>query len=115
MPRRSGFRRICRKVQADVGLPGFRFHDLRHVGNTLASDSGAGLKELMTRMGHSSTRAALIYRHASKDRGQAIARALGQAFKKARDVGHKKASGTPRARKILKFWKSEKARSPCMG
>ncbi|MER5628044.1 site-specific integrase [Streptosporangium sp. NPDC002544] len=103
MLRRSGFRRIWRKVQADVGLPGFRFHDLRHVGNTLASDSGASLKELMTRMGHSSTRAALIYQHASKDRDQAIARALGQAFKKARDGGHKKASGTPRARKILKF------------
>ncbi|MFI1566392.1 tyrosine-type recombinase/integrase [Streptomyces sp. NPDC020490] len=37
------------------------FHDLRHTGNTLASTAGAGKRELMTRMGHSSSRAALIY------------------------------------------------------
>ena len=35
------------KVAVDV-----RFHDLRHTGNTLAA-SGASLRELMTRMGHS--------------------------------------------------------------
>ena len=31
----------------------------------------------MARLGHSSTRAALIYQHATRDRGQAIAMALG--------------------------------------
>jgi len=30
--------------------------------------SGASLKELMARLGHSSTRAAMIYQHATKDR-----------------------------------------------
>jgi hypothetical protein len=38
---------------------------------------GASLKELMARLGHSSTRAAMIYQHATRDRDQAIARALG--------------------------------------
>ncbi|MFB9678428.1 hypothetical protein [Streptosporangium vulgare] len=49
------------------------------------------------------TRAALIYQHASQDRDKAIAKALGQAFKRARAGGHEKPSGTQRARKIIKF------------
>jgi hypothetical protein len=35
-------------------------------------------------MGHASTRAALIYQHASKDRDKVIAQALGDAFKAVR-------------------------------
>jgi integrase len=99
----SGFRRTWHQTRTAVGLPNLHFHDLRHIGNTLAASSGASLKELMSRMGHSSTRAALIYQHASQDRDKAIARALGQAFKKARANGHEKPSGTQRARKIIKF------------
>jgi integrase len=53
---------------AKVGLPGILFHDLRHTGNTLTADEGASLRELMDRMGHSSPRAALIYRHSSDER-----------------------------------------------
>jgi len=34
-------------------------------------------KELMARLGHSSTRAAMIYQHATRDRDRAIAQALG--------------------------------------
>jgi hypothetical protein len=41
-----------------------------------AMTSGATLKELMARIGHSSTRAAMIYQHATRDRDQAIAAAL---------------------------------------
>ncbi|WP_021596240.1 tyrosine-type recombinase/integrase [Actinomadura welshii] len=101
--RRSGFRRIWNKVRADVGLPDLHFHDLRHVGNTLAATTGASLKELMSRMGHASSRAALIYQHASQDRDKVIAAALGEAFKEARasdksDKGTPKRSGTQRAR-----------------
>ncbi|MGW4967122.1 hypothetical protein ACWEPL_58745 [Nonomuraea sp. NPDC004186] len=48
----------------------------------------------MTRMGRSSTRAALIYQHATQDRDQAIAQALGKALKE-----HGKRQ---RARKIKK-------------
>lgn len=82
--RRSGFRRIWNKTRADVGLPDLHFHDLRHVGNTLAASTGASLKELMTRMGHASPRAALIYQHASLERDKVIAQALGEAFKTVR-------------------------------
>jgi integrase len=48
-------------VNEAVGLTGIPFHDLRHTGNILTSEAGATLRELMDRMGHSSTRAALIY------------------------------------------------------
>ncbi|MGJ6966166.1 tyrosine-type recombinase/integrase [Streptosporangium sp. G11] len=99
----SGFRRTWDRTRKTVGLPGLHFHDLRHIGNTLAASAGASLKELMSRMGHSSTQAALIYQHASRDRDKVIAKALGQAFKRARAGGHEKPSGTQRARKIIKF------------
>jgi integrase len=65
-------------------VPSVHSHDLRHTGGTLAAATGASLKELMARLGHSSTRAALIYQHATRDRDQAIAVALGGL---ARQVG----------------------------
>jgi integrase len=84
--RRSGFRRVWNRTRADVGLPDLHFHDLRHVGNTLAASTGASLRELMTRMGHASPRAALIYQHASLDRDKVIAQALGEAFRTVRST-----------------------------
>jgi lambda repressor-like predicted transcriptional regulator len=45
-----------------------------------AAAAGASLRELMERTGNSSTRAALIYQHASRKRDEAIASALGDAF-----------------------------------
>jgi hypothetical protein len=39
-----------------VGLPGLHFHDQRHPGGTLSAATGASLKELMARLGHSSVR-----------------------------------------------------------
>jgi integrase len=59
-------------------VPALRFHDLRHVGNTLASDTGANLRQLMARMKHAAPHAALIYQHATAERDRAIADALGQ-------------------------------------
>ena len=61
---------------AAIGAPGLHFHDLRHTGNTLAAATGASTRELMRRMGHSSSRAALHYQHATQDREIAIARHL---------------------------------------
>jgi integrase len=52
------YRRAWLPAVAKAGLPGIHFHDLRHAGNTLTADAGASLRELMDRMGHSSTRAA---------------------------------------------------------
>jgi integrase len=74
--RRSSFEVVWRRARSIAGMPGFRFHDLRHTGNTLAAMTGASTRELMVRMGHSSMQAALIYQHATADRDAAIARAL---------------------------------------
>lgn len=78
------FRPIWNVACARAGMPGLHFHDLRHVGGTLAAATGASLKELMARLGHSSTRAAMIYQHATKDRDLAIAQALGGLVQQVR-------------------------------
>jgi integrase len=39
-----------------LGMPGLHVHDPRHTGNQFAANSGAGLRDLMTRMGHDSER-----------------------------------------------------------
>jgi hypothetical protein len=58
---------------------------------------GASLKELMARLGHSSTRAVLIYQHATRDRHQAIAKALGGL---AQQVTRQEATISTRAAKM---------------
>jgi len=59
-----------------AGRPDLRWHDLRHTGAVLAASTGATLAELMSRLGHSTVRAALRYQHAAEGRDHAIARAL---------------------------------------
>ena len=62
--RRSNFRRrVWEPATAEVGMTGFRFHDLRHTAATLAAASGTSLRALMARIGHASARAALRYQH----------------------------------------------------
>jgi integrase len=75
------------------------FHDLRHSGNQLAADAGASLRKLMDRMGHSTTRAAMVYLHGSDERQQVIVDALSK--RAARELGRSKtgASGRQRARR----------------
>ncbi|MGW0577934.1 tyrosine-type recombinase/integrase [Streptomyces sp. NPDC002920] len=76
--RRSNFRDDWMAAREAAGVSSeLHFHDLRHTGNTLASTAGASTRELMTRMGHSSSRAALIYQHMTSDRDRAIADRLG--------------------------------------
>jgi len=98
------YRRAWLPAVRQVGLAGVHFHDLRHTGNTLTADAGANLRELMERMGHSSTRAALVYLHSTSDRQRTIADAVGTAAKAA--LGQAKtpksdgaASGTKVARR----------------
>jgi len=78
MPLRpSNFRRrVWYQALAKAGLPRIHFHDLRHTGKAFTAATGATLRELMDRMGHSSTRAALIYLHGNDDRQRAIADGL---------------------------------------
>jgi len=61
-----------------AGLPGLRFHDLRHTGATWLAREGATLKERMYRLGHSDPRMAARYEHADAERDAANAERLSQ-------------------------------------
>ena len=75
--RHSAFRnRVWIPAVTATGLTGVHFHDLRHIGNNLLAEAGATFRELMERMGHTSSRAALIYLHSSPDRQRALADAI---------------------------------------
>jgi integrase len=98
--RHSNFRRrVWLSALSDAGLPTIHFHDLRHTGNMLAANAGAGLRELMDRLGHSTTRAALIYLHGSDEQQRAVAKALSQLTNDALNPRPAGRSGTQRARK----------------
>jgi integrase len=76
--RRQNFNKLTgwpHAVEA-IGMPGLHFHDLRHTGNQFAANSGAGLRDLMARMGHDSTRAAMIYQHEARGADKAITAAI---------------------------------------
>lgn len=89
--RHSQFRnRVWVPALAQTGLKGVHFHDLRHAGNGLAAATGATLRELTARMGHSSTRAALIYLHNSKERQRRIAEGVDALVR-----GHLASEGGP--------------------
>ncbi|WP_030708382.1 site-specific integrase [Streptomyces griseus] len=83
-PRRNHFNRLWRKACDLAAIKGLHFHDLRHTGNTLAAATGASTRELMTRMGHSTARAALIYQHATAERERLIGNAVSAAVEQAR-------------------------------
>ncbi|MBS2962089.1 site-specific integrase [Actinocrinis puniceicyclus] len=82
--RRANFRRLWLDALKDAGVPQIRFHDLRHTGATIAAQTGATLKELMQRIGHSTLNAALGYQHASQGRDHVIAAALDKMISKER-------------------------------
>jgi integrase len=64
------------RARVRVGIPGFRFHDLRHTGQTLAASTGATVKDPMLRLGHASPAAAIRYLHTVQGRDAEIASAL---------------------------------------
>jgi integrase len=76
--RRGNFNKLSAWPQAvaSIGMPGLHFHDLRHTGNQFAANSGAGLRDLMARMGHDSERAAMIYQHEARGADQATTNAI---------------------------------------
>lgn len=76
--RRATLYKMWNEAKAAAGVSEtLHVHDLRHTGNTLAAATGASTRELMARMGHAAPRAALIYQHATQERDEAIAAALG--------------------------------------
>jgi len=81
---RGMFQKHWARARTAAGMPeGFVFHDLRHTGNTLAAP-GATTKEVMARLGHSTSRAALIYQHATEERMRTIAGQLSERVAAAR-------------------------------
>ena len=100
-------RRVWLPALAEAALTDLHFHDLRHTGNDLTATTGATLREMMDRMGHSSPRAALIYMHRNDARQRKIADSLnklarselGRNAQRPKDNLQRKPSGTQRARK----------------
>jgi integrase len=76
--RRASLYTAWRDAVGTAGLAGVRFHDLRHTGATFSAMTGASTKEIMARIGHSSSAAALRYQHATGTRDVVIARALSE-------------------------------------
>jgi integrase len=76
--RRGNFNKLSGwpHVVEAIGMPGLHVHDLRHTGNQFAANSGAGLRDLMARMGHDSERAAMIYQHEARGADKAITDAI---------------------------------------
>jgi integrase len=75
--RQSNFRnRHWRPALGAAGIDKLRFHDLRHVAGTLATVSGATIREVQARLGHASPAAAYRYQHVLDTRDAQIAERL---------------------------------------
>ena len=77
---RPAWQWVCRKLH---------FHDLRHTGGTLSAATGATLKASMARQRAFAPRCS--YQHATRDRDQAIAKALSTFVREVRSVPEKAA------------------------
>ena len=95
--RRSNFTRIWQRATESAGLTGFHIHDLRHTGNHFAAATGVSLRELMGRMGHTTTRAAVIYQHRTAERDRLIASVMSEIVEAELHAADRP-SGTYRAR-----------------
>ena len=56
-----------------IGEPDLHFHDLRHFGGVMAALTGATTREVMDRLGHTTTTAAMRYQHVAAGRADALA------------------------------------------
>lgn len=63
--------------------PGITPHSLRHLAGTLYAQTGATQREIMDRLGHSTSEAAAIYQHVAADRPMTLLNALDSAFERA--------------------------------
>ena len=88
LPRRRNWSRIWSKARHGAGVSDqVHLHDLRHMGAPLAAQSGGTTKDLIARLGHSTSKAALIYQHAIEERDQTIALARDEIGRRAADGG----------------------------
>jgi len=84
--RRATFYKAWRAALIASGIRNdIHLHDLRHLANTLAAQvPGTTSKDLMVRMGHRSSQAALRYLHASEEADRTIASGIDAAISSAR-------------------------------
>ena len=61
-----------------IGIPDLTLHDLRRTGATLAAQSGATVKELMRRLGHTQPGVAMKYQIADDARDREVAERMSQ-------------------------------------
>jgi integrase len=73
-----------RRARTAANLEGVRFHDLRHLAGTEAASAGASLREVMARMGHSTSDASLRYLKASEARDREVSDAIAERMKRGR-------------------------------
>jgi len=74
--RGDAIRRAFTRARRAAAMSGFRFHDMRRTGQTLAASTGATTKDLMRCLGHASPAAANRYLHTVDGRDAEIASAL---------------------------------------
>lgn len=74
----STYSQVFARALGRIGRTDVRPHDLRHTGMTFAAQSGASLAELKQRLGQSSTAAADIYLHTTKDHGRDVANRMSE-------------------------------------
>jgi integrase len=59
-----------------IDKPDLHFHDLRHFGGVMAALAGGTTKEVMARLGHTSSGTAMRYQHVASGRADALAERL---------------------------------------
>ena len=62
-----------KRAATEIGRPDLRLHDLRHQGAVMAARAGASVKELMSRLGHTSPQMSMRYLHTAAGRDAEIA------------------------------------------
>lgn len=67
------FRTAWEAARAEIGQPELHFHDLRHAAGVMAAQTGATLRELMDRLGHTSPNMSMRYQHTAEGRAAALA------------------------------------------
>jgi integrase len=78
-----------------IGRPELHLHDLRHAAGTMAAATGATPRDIMARIGHSSTRAAAKYQHTVQTRDGAVARGLDAMVETAQTQRVRRAAVVP--------------------
>ena len=67
------FRTAWEAARDAIGQPQLHFHDLRHAAGVLAAHSGATVRELMDRLGHTTPGMSMRYQHTAANRAAELA------------------------------------------